>query len=60
MKYARVYLSTFVDIEVNDEEFNNEEEMKTYAKENLSDNICKQDIYDNLSYEPESIDIIEI
>ena len=59
-KTVRLYFSTFIDIEVDENDFNDEDaRMIEYAKENASDYITLQDLYDNLSEDPTGAEVID-
>lgn len=46
-KTIRCYISTFVDVEVNTDDFKSEDEMVEYVKENVMDTIDITELYDN-------------
>ena len=59
-KIVRVYLSTFVDVEMESDNFASDKEMKEYVKEYLSECVDdKQQLYDNLALEPTDIDVYD-
>ena len=46
-KIIRCYISTFVDFEVNTDDYNSTDEMVEYVKENVMDTIDVTELYDN-------------
>lgn len=48
-KIVRVYYTSFIDVPCMSENFSNEKEMVDWAKDNSSDFLSMQEIYDNLS-----------
>ena len=46
-KTIRCYISTFVDVEVNTDDYNSTDEMVEYVKENVMDTIDITELYDN-------------
>lgn len=58
-KIVRMYFSTFVDAEMESDNFSSEEEMKEYARLNASDFIEQQQLIDNLAIEPTDMDVLD-
>ena len=46
-KIIRCFISTFVDVEVNTDDYNSTDEMVEYVKENVMDTIDVTELYDN-------------
>ncbi len=46
-KTIRCYISTFVDVEVNTDDYNSTDEMVEYVKENVMDTIDVTELYEN-------------
>lgn len=53
----RLYLSTYVDVELDENDFVSEKEMKEYAIKNFSEYTTPEDIYENLCSDPIDIDV---
>lgn len=58
-KIVRVYLSTFIDVEVVPENYASEQEMVDDVEHNLSDYIELQQLYDNLALEPLETEVLD-
>lgn len=56
-KIVRMYFSTFVDVEMESENFSSDKEIKEYVRLNASDYIEQQQVMDNLALEPTDIDV---
>lgn len=59
-KNVRVYYTTFVEVEMESEDFASEEEMKEHVRLNASDFIDELQLVENLAFEPIEIDICDI
>lgn len=56
-KIVRVYLSTYVDVEMESDDFTSEAEMKEYVTEYLSDYIEASHLAENVAFEPLNIGV---
>lgn len=60
-KIVRLYLSTFIDVELDSDEFETHSEMIEYARENVSEAIAADPdaLNDNLSLDPLDVDVYD-
>ena len=58
-KIVRLYFSTFVDVEMESDDFSNEHEMKEYVRLNASEYIDENQIQENLALNESEIDVYD-
>lgn len=59
-KIVRVYYSTFIDVPVDTDDFEDDDEMIDYAEENAEDFLSLQEINDNLCKSEGESEIVDI
>ena len=58
-KIVRTYYSTFVDVEVDENDFNDEHEMMEYVRLNMTDNATPEEVYNNMCWESTDQEVLE-
>ena len=58
-KIVRTYYSTFVDVEVDENDFNDEHEMMEYVRLNMTDNATPEEVYNNMCWEHIDQEVLE-